>query len=70
MKVVHCMEDVMVTDRKNVIHSLRIMASSSLFGVVFAGAFFGWIESTIDFRMIGAAVGAVLPVVLNMVNFS
>ena len=41
------------------VHSLRLIASFALLGAVLAGSLTGWMEhNTIDFRMVGAALGA------------
>ena len=42
-----------------VIHSLRLIASFSLLGAVVFGSLTGWIEhQPVDFRAIGAILGA------------
>lgn len=49
---------------KNVIHSLRLVASFSLLGALVAGAFLGWTE-THDFRAAGAVLGAAAGILLK-----
>lgn len=49
---------------KNVIHSLRLVASFALLGAVVAGAFLGWAE-THDFRAAGAVLGAAAGILLK-----
>lgn len=42
---------------RNVFRSTRMVLSFALLGAIVAGSFFGWVDSTVDPRAVGAVTG-------------
>jgi uncharacterized membrane protein len=47
------------------IHQVKFVVGCMLIGSVIAGAFFGWIGTPFDVRIIGASIGATAGLVAN-----
>lgn len=51
---------------KNIIHVLKVIFSFVLLGAITAGAIFGWINMQFDVRIIGAAIGGLLGIAIQL----
>lgn len=47
------------------IHRVKFVVACMLIGSVVAGAFFGWIGTPFDIRIVGASIGATAGLVAN-----
>jgi membrane associated rhomboid family serine protease len=54
---------------RRAIHILRLVASFGLLGAILTGIVFGWVDHEINFRVIGALVGAAVGIVVMVITY-